>query len=358
MRVGGEWKDIDIRAVADGESYKIEGPNYSFIRLTPATSKSENIIKKARVGNRFGKRFGPLIDTNKLTADKVYWRINVSPGGVTRHANGDYTFDDIEGVDIGLNLRDWRRLFGNKLVVNGDVIELDFSELRANPDIGVVNLDPEVTLDDTGFECHTKQSVDTNFQDAWDAARAGDADPLPDDFRAMFWSIDANPTFVATLWRCIFKFPVAGYENATNVLFRVNSVFIPGSGPTFLSIGQCDDLDAFDQVTNWSKITAAFGVDGADAETLTGASPGGPFGYYWLSGDLVGPGLFDTGLTDGSTLYYGVAHQKDADNIVIVPTITEQEGDTLLEQAFLIITLPPAAGGGSTSSTKHYHRYY
>lgn len=314
MLVNGKWRNIDIVARLVEGDFVIDGPNDAFIRLIPASEIDRDVLEAARVTNIVGRRFGPVIDTKKLTADKVQWKVIISSEGVIRLPNGDYKFIDIKGVELGLSFKIWRKRFGTKFVQNGNDIELDFTEFRADPDIGIINLDPEVELDDiatTGL-----YRVDGGYgtkEEAWAAAREFGIG-LVSVSNGTYRYLVLNGIWVCQITRSLNEFNVAGYENAIQAILRLGDDSLSGGETNLRAVQVFNVTSPVTTGSNFKDIYDASTDQGGTAVTLTAVEfPAA--NDYWESTDLVAAGLFDTD-TEGSTIYYGVMDDKDDSDTV------------------------------------------
>ncbi len=355
MRVSGVWQPINISPVFVDYGYTINGPNGAYIRLFPADTTTRNAIEVARTANIIENRhFGPLIDTNVLAVDKLHWKVETS--GKVSKVGGDYVFDEIEGVELGLSLKDWRRKF--KCTQDGDDIELDLAELRADPNVGVVNLDPEVELDDIATTSLYRAGGGFGTkEEAWAATRefpTGIVSANKETFRFL----GLVGPWACQITRFLTEFNVAGYENAIHAILRLGAEGISGGETRLRAVQVFNVTSPVTTGSNFKDIFDASTDQGGTAVTLTGVKVAEPAtADYWESTDLVAAGLFDTD-TEGSTIYYGVMNDKDDSD-----TVTEGTQQDVFEGAYgitLILTLPIGVGSSSASasSSKSHHRYY
>ena len=346
MKVDGVWRPIDIQIEFKNHGYHIHLSPGASISISPADTTTRNAIEEARTANIIEDRyFGPLIDTKVLAVDKLHWKVETA-GRVSRWG-GDYIFDEIEGANLGLSLRDWRRKF--KFTQDGDDIELDFTSLRADPDVGVVNLDPEVELDDiASTSLYRAAGGYGTKEDAWAAAR---------EFPTGIVSV-SNGTYrflgqvgpwACQITRCLDGFNVAGYENAIQAILRLGTDAISGGETNLRAVQVFNVTSPVTTGSNFNDIYDASTDQGGTAVTLTAVEVAEPAtADYWESTDLVAAGLFDTD-TEGSTIYYGVMDDKDDSD-----TVTEGTQGDLLEGLYghtLILTLPAVPGSTSTATT-------
>lgn len=345
MKVGGVFRPINLKGVRLGEGFRVSapGPDIAWIWIGPADAEAERELRAARTGYVEGPRFGHLVDTKKLISNTLRWRVQTSEKGVERLPGGKYRFTNIEEVDLGLSLADWQHMFGNRLIQDGDNFEMNLTELRADPKVGVINLDPTVSLEEESkrnysYSAGGMGSLGASWGVVWNAASAsGDTSTA----EVLILQVDSSgyPTFIE---RSLFRFDeLESYPDVITAIFKSFADANTTSGTKLCRPSNASIAHPFaGERTNYGAIKDAFGTLAA----LTYDGGGGIGERFWESGDLVAAGLYTP--TDG-ILYYGIAHERDADNLN--PNTDFDEDTTFDQGGITTITLTlPSTGGRRT----------
>ena len=364
MKHEGIWKPLPVPQELPNGYVTFLDAN-TWIKFVYANKRTEDAVKASMTKNIIGRsKYGPLIDTKVLSENVLEYDILTS-GNVSNIGPGVYQFDDAKEVDIGITCRDLKRTLGNKVSFVGNRVVMDFTELRADPKIGIVNLDPEVVLGLSDLRVYTINAVGspTTIQTQWDIAHdATDSDSsagisLIASYQVT-WIPASDDLALVVFRRSLFEFDISGFENATNVIFETGNEGLTG-GENYIRICQpltssiATPLSDPADLANYGAIKTSYE---ANAATLT-------YVHFeedndvWRSGDL-GPNGENMFNTASSTVYYGVVDQKDAEDGP-VPTVTESRITGLdgLAPTTLTLTLP-STGDGTTRLTTSMRRRF
>ncbi len=162
-----------------------------------------------------GHHFGYLLDKGILT-NSLGWRIEHS-NKVMQISSGEWLLKEINGVKLGLTLKDWIRGFGQDCIINNEVVTLDISK-RKEKDI---NLDPFIVI--------ALEDDYANFlSDTFDNEEADSTEQPPECKVEAYTIIGGSITFIK---RSAIRFDTSAYSGASSAVLWVKE--IPTSVPGF-----------------------------------------------------------------------------------------------------------------------------
>ncbi len=141
---GRQWRKIgDVVTVrkATGYGYYIPLPGGEWIRLVLTQASQREALLAARDSETLDRSgFGPRLRPQDAP-DSLEWQLTCS-SGVRQVSAERWIGYDADGVQLGLDLRDWRRTLGDKLTISGNRITMDLTAAKQRGRI--IDLDPAV----------------------------------------------------------------------------------------------------------------------------------------------------------------------------------------------------------------------
>lgn len=179
VRLSGRWRSVpDVIKVTEFENGFIVHFDSDYIKLAYRTAADKTAIEGAKIRTVLDSwHFGHLINLALVQTDRLQFQITHSSGVIFDTEKEVYRFKDCP--NFGLDLRQWKRLFKQRLQADYTTgiitIDLDIAfrdGIEDKDGVKELNLDPETYVDEdtntTLYRTYLKDNYDAVDPDPWD----------------------------------------------------------------------------------------------------------------------------------------------------------------------------------------------